>query len=189
MDALDLLISDHNRLRGLFQQFDEAKAREDRPTLEAVAAKMHAELGVHTTIEEEILYPAIQGLTDELGDEVAEGLEEHHEVNLLMAEVVRLAPDQTEWIAKWTVIIENTEHHAGEEENEMFPKVRSHTDATWRNDLGDHLDRRKGELGAPTTADREDLTVEQIRELASAQLIPGRSTMTSDELRATVSPG
>jgi phage gp16-like protein len=51
------------------------------------------------------------------------------------------------------------------------------------------LEARKAELGAPTTADKEYLTAEQLKELASAQQIPGRSSMTKEELVATVAPG
>ena len=68
-------------------------------------------------------------------------------------------------------------------------RVRSRTKADWRGQLGDKLDARKGELGAPTLADRIDLTVEQLHTLATEQEIPGRSKMSADELRATVSPG
>ena len=189
MDALDLLIADHNRVRGLFKLFKDASEKDDQSTMVEVAAKMRTELEVHTTIEEEMFYPAIRELTDEVGDSVAEGLEEHHEVKVLLAELADLSADDDAWKAKWTVITENVEHHAGEEEDEMFPKVRGKTKAEWRDQLGAKLDARKGELGAPTLADRIDLTVEQLHTLATEQEIPGRSKMSADELRATVSPG
>jgi hemerythrin superfamily protein len=188
MYALDLLITDHNRVRGLFHQFEQASDADDRSAMEAVAAKMREELDVHTTIEEEIFYPAVRELTDEVGDTVAEGLEEHHEVKVLMAEVAELASDDPAWKAKWTVIVENVEHHAGEEESDLFPKVRSATTAEQRKQWGEQLDLRKGELGAPTLADRSDLSAKQVHDLAGEQDIPGRSKMSTDDLRATVSP-
>jgi hemerythrin superfamily protein len=189
VDAIDLLTADHNRVRGLFKLFKDASEKDDRSTMVEVAAKMRTELEVHTTIEEEIFYPAIRGADEEIGETVAEGLEEHHEVKVLLRELEDLAPDDEAWKAKWTVITENVEHHAGEEESDMFPKVRSQTEADWREQLGDKLDRRKGELGAPTMADRIDLTSAQVKTLATEQEIPGRSKMSADELRATVSPG
>ena len=188
MDALDLLIADHNRVRGLFKQFKDASEKDDQSTMVEVAAKMRTELEVHTTIEEEIFYPAVRELTDEVGETVAEGLEEHHEVKVLLQELSDLAPDDEAWKAKWTVITENVEHHAGEEESDMFPKVRTATAADWRAQLGDKLDGRKGDLGAPTMADRIDLTADEVKTLATEQEIPGRSKMSADELRATVSP-
>jgi hypothetical protein len=71
---------------------------------------------------------------------------------------------------------------------DLFPKVRSATDADRRKQWGEQLDLRKGELGLPTLADRADLSAAEVHDLAGEQDIPGRSTMSTDELRATVSP-
>ena len=75
-----------------------------------------------------------------------------------------------------------------EEEKELFPKVRSNTSAEQRTSLGDRMEARKAELGAPTLADKIDLTGEQLTELAKEQEIPGRSKMSTDELRMAVAP-
>jgi hemerythrin superfamily protein len=189
MDALTLLITDHNRVRGLFTRFRDADEADDTDTMQALAAQMRQEIEVHTTIEEEIFYPAVRELDDEISDTVAEGLEEHHEVEVLMGELVDLTPDDQAWKAKWTVVMENVEHHAGEEESELFPAVRKELDGEQLDELGARLDARKGELGAPTLADRAGLTAADVRRLATDQEIPGRSTMSAEELRATVSPG
>jgi hypothetical protein len=71
----------------------------------------------------------------------------------------------------------------------MFPLVRRAFDADAQKGLVRRLESRKSELGAPTLADKQDLTVEQLRELASEQRIPGRSDMDREELLATVAPG
>jgi hemerythrin superfamily protein len=188
MDALSLLITDHNRVRGLFARFQEADEAGDVETMAALAAQMREELDVHTAIEEEIFYPAVRGLDDEVGETVAEGVEEHHEVKVLLGELESLTPADEAWKAKWTVVIENVEHHAGEEENELFPAVRKALGSDRLEAVGAELDARKGELGAPTLADRAGLTAADVRRLASDQEIPGRSKMDTEELRATVSP-
>ena len=38
---------------------------------------------IHTTIEEEIFYPAIHDLSEEIGETVDEGLQEHHVADVL----------------------------------------------------------------------------------------------------------
>jgi hemerythrin superfamily protein len=188
MDALDLLIGDHNRVRGLFSKFKDAKESDDLETMTTVTSKVLEELGVHTTIEEEIFYPAMQDVNDEIHDLITEGYEEHHVAKGIMGEIASMTPNTEDWAAKVTVLIENVEHHADEEEKEMFPKVRSATSAADRDMLGERLEARKAELGAPTTADTIDLTKEQLTELAQQQDIPGRSTMSREELAASVDP-
>jgi hemerythrin superfamily protein len=188
MDALTMLIADHNRVRGLFSRFKQARESDNTAEMAELAPKIFTELEVHTTIEEEIFYPTVHDLSGEVGEVVDEGIEEHHVAKMLMGEVQGLDPGADEWVAKMSVLMENVEHHAEEEEKEMFPKVRSNTGAEDRKALGERLDRRKGELGAPTLADSIDLTDEELRRLASEQAIPGRSSMSHEELAATVDP-
>jgi hemerythrin superfamily protein len=187
MDAVTLLAGDHNRVRGLFAQFNDAQENEDVDTMTALATRIFQELQIHTTIEEEIFYPAVRSSgNDELTELVAEGIEEHHVVDQLMEEMGTMEAGSEQWIAKMTVMIENVEHHADEEESDMFPKVRSSMSDL--ETLAQQLDARKGQLGAPTLAERIDLTKTELLELAKEQEIPGRSTMSQEELAAAVAP-
>jgi hemerythrin superfamily protein len=186
MDALDLLTADHNRVRGLFTRFKKAKENEDTSTMHSIAQVVFEELEVHTTIEERVFYPWAHDLSDEIGDLVDEGQQEHHVVKMLMEELQALEAGADEWVAKMTVLIENVEHHAEEEESEMFPGVRSKTSAQDRTTLADQLEAKKRDLGAPTLADKIDLTAAALREMAKEQEIPGRSKMDREHLAATV---
>jgi hemerythrin superfamily protein len=189
MDSITLLTADHNRVRGLFTRFGEAKERDDVDAMRGLADEIVTELEVHTRIEEEIFYPEVRELNDEIEEMVAEGLEEHHVVDVLIDELQGVTPGDEPWVAKMTVIIENVEHHASEEESELFPAVRQAMDADDLADQARNLEDRKAQLGAPTIADKEHLSVERLQELASRQEIPGRSSMDREELLATVAPG
>jgi len=188
MDAISLLVADHNRVRGLFARFQAAEEADDTTQMMELAAKIIIELEVHTTIEEEIFYPAIHDADEELKDIVDEGIEEHHVAKVLIEEIKMLTPEDDAWAAKMKVLIESVEHHAGEEEEEMFPETRKNFDKPTLEDLGVRLEARKAQLGAPTAADKEHLTTEQLKELAKEQEIPGRSSMDREELVATVDP-
>lgn len=188
MDALSLLTADHNRVRGLFSRFQAAEEEKDTTTMMELAAKIIVELEVHTTIEEEIFYPEIKGANEEIKDTVDEGIEEHHVAKTLIEEIKGLTPEDDAWVAKMKVLIESVEHHATEEEEEMFPETKKTFDTATLEDLGVRLEARKAQLGAPTAADKEHLTTEQLKELATEQEIPGRSSMGRDELVATVDP-
>lgn len=188
MDGLDLLIGDHNRVRGLFARFREAHENDDPPAMGKLADRIFEELELHTAIEEQILYPAVHDLSEELAEDVDEGVQEHHVVDVLIEEARALEPGDPEWVAKLTVLIESVEHHAEEEETELFPQVRSATDAGTREDWGERFEAMKAEHGAPTPAQATELTTEDLRHRASKEQIPGRSTMTREDLIATVDP-
>jgi len=188
MDALALLTADHNRVRGLIARFKTAKDSDDTQVLSQLATEIIDELQVHTSIEETQFYPWVKGISEDTKDTVTEGVEEHHVVKMLISEIQALEPGDDQWVAKMTVLIENVEHHAKEEEEELFPTVRSNTSATDRETLGEKLEAEKKKLGAPVLADKIDLTLAELKALASTQEIPGRSTMDHDELAATVAP-
>ena len=157
MDALTLLIGDHNRVKGLSTKFKAAHEAEDQETAVLVASAIFQELEVHTTIEETVYYPAITELSDEIHELVVEGIEEHNVVKNLIAEARGMDPEDEHWAAKVTVMIENVEHHVEEEEKEMFPKVRSAAQGTFLEELAEQLEAKKAELGAPTLRDKIDL--------------------------------
>ena len=188
MDVLTLLTADHNRVRGLFTRFQSAEESGDTAEMAQLAPKILEELEVHATIEEEIFYPAVSEASEEIHDVVVEGVEEHNVVKQLAEEVKALSPEDETWAAKMKVMIENVEHHAEEEEQEMFPQVRRALGAPALAELGERLEARKAELGAPTAADKEHLSTEELKALATEQEIPGRSSMDRDELVATVAP-
>ena len=50
---------------------------------------------MHTTIEEQTFYPRVHDVTEEVGEVVDEGLEEHHVVKLLMEEIASSSPPTT----------------------------------------------------------------------------------------------
>lgn len=188
MDALALLTADHNRVRGLITRFKAAKEEESTEDMAGLGMTIVKELQVHTSIEEQHFYPWARELSDEVKETIDEGFEEHHVAKTLIEELGSLDPADDTWSAKMTVLIENVEHHAEEEETEMFRLIRSATSAEDRAEMGETLEEAKAALGAPVLADKIDLTTGELQQLASDQEIPGRSSMKHDELAATVAP-
>jgi hemerythrin superfamily protein len=144
MKATDLLTKQHKEVKALFKQVLKTEnAGERRKFLDKISLALQA----HTTIEEEMFYPAVRGLgTEKAKEMVAEALEEHHVVKLVLKELPNVDLDDERFEAKMTVLSELVEHHADEEEEEMFKTAQK---------IGD--DGLK-ELGARMQARFEGLT-------------------------------
>jgi hemerythrin superfamily protein len=184
MDVIALLIADHNRVRGLIARYKEA---DDTSAKRVLASKMIDELQIHMMVEEKIFYQSVKDRSEEIGEDVGEGYEEHHVAKLLIGEIETLEPGTDQWVAKMTVLIEIVEHHVDEEEDELFPSVRSKSKVEWRNELGDRLGETEADLGSTPLETKLLLTNAALHDLASAESIPGRSSMDHDTLAATVS--
>lgn len=181
MDALQVLKADHDKVRDLFMRFRAAESDGDTSLMAEVTSEIFTELEVHTAIEERIFYPAVQKAGgSELEDLTAESNEEHHVVDLLMAEVRELSPSDDAYAAKMKVLIENVEHHAGEEESEMFPEVRNLFDEDELARLGAELQREKHIVQV------EKMSVEDLRRAARHLEVEGHSQMDRDALTSAV---
>ena len=140
MDAITLLTTDHDKVRGLFDQFRTAKDAEDMDRMRSLQQEIFSELETHTRIEEDIFYPAVRELDeDEMTETVAEGIQEHHVVKVLMREIDDVSGEET-FESKMTVLIENVEHHADEEEKELFPELREKMSQARLEELGAEME-------------------------------------------------
>jgi hemerythrin superfamily protein len=141
MDALELLKQDHEKVKELFEEAEEAEGKQQQDIFEQIKS----ELETHARIEETVFYPAIQKL-DELKDMVLESLEEHKQIKTLLREIENLASDSEKFEPKLQVLMENVEHHAEEEEEgKMFPKIRQIMNKQQLEQLGSELETAKGQ--------------------------------------------
>lgn len=140
MDALELLKQDHQAVKSLFDQIDDAEDAKQRKKL---FDQIDTELNIHAHIEETVFYPEMQKI-DELKEMVEEALEEHQEVKTLLEEIEGLDPENEQFSASLEELMENVEHHVAEEEDEMFPKVREQCDQATLDRLGEQLESAKG---------------------------------------------
>ena len=123
-DAVDLLSDDHLAAGKVFKQYEKlAKKNGPAAQRKALADKVCAMLTVHTTIEEEIFYPAARaaGLDNDM---MNEALIEHASAKELIAQIRAGKPGQNYFDAKVKVLSDYIEHHVLEEHTEMFPKCR-----------------------------------------------------------------
>lgn len=141
-DALQLLRTDHNGVKELFKQFEQA---EDSKTKGEIVQKTIMELEVHSQIEEEIFYPALRRQEDTDEAMLDEADEEHHVVALLIEELRDMRPGSGRYDAKFKVLSENVKHHIDEEESELFPRAAEKGQERLQL-LGARMEKRKAEL-------------------------------------------
>jgi hemerythrin superfamily protein len=142
-DAIAMLTEDHNKVKALFKQFEKLKEQDDADEeISDLVAQICAELTIHTTLEEEIFYPAVRESIDD-DDLMDEADVEHASAKELIAELETGSPGDDHYNAKVTVLGEYVVHHVKEEEGEMFPKARKAIDT---EAIGAELAARKSEL-------------------------------------------
>ncbi|MEO8310631.1 MAG: hemerythrin domain-containing protein [Caldimonas sp.] len=143
-DATRLLADDHREVRALFAQYRQlAEGRSPGDERQPLAEEICTLLTVHAAIEEEIFYPAARAADVDAGV-LDEAEVEHASAKDLIAQIRDMAPDAPLYDAKVRVLGEYIDHHAGEEEQELFPECRaSGMDLA---DLGVRLAARKAEL-------------------------------------------
>ncbi|MDZ4244123.1 MAG: hemerythrin domain-containing protein [Candidatus Doudnabacteria bacterium] len=140
MDALELLKTDHKKVKQLFEK---AEGNKNDKLQKQIFEQIKAELETHAHIEETVFYPAI-AKNEDLKDMVLESLEEHKQVKTLLREMESLTSDSEKFEPKLKVLMENVEHHAvEEEEGKMFPKVRKFMNAAALEQLGNELKAAK----------------------------------------------
>jgi hemerythrin-like domain-containing protein len=150
MDALQLLKSDHDKVKKLLTDGESTTERGEKTRTELFAT-IKGELLVHERIEEEIFYPALRE-HPKAKDIVLEAYEEHDVVDTIMSELEMTDVADETWGAKFKVMKENLEHHIEEEEGEMFKQARSVFETDELEQLGNRMAelklRASQEIGA-----------------------------------------
>ena len=148
-DAIALLKADHKKVRGLLSDFEDTSNRATTQR-EELLQTIERELKIHTRIEEEIFYPAFREAAEKQDDKrlFYEALEEHHVVDLVLAELPQVDPAADTFEAKITVLRELIEHHVEEEQDEIFPMAEKKLGKERIAELGEQLEERSDALEA-----------------------------------------
>jgi len=147
-DAVALIKADHRKVEQLFREFEDAGDRAYK-TKQQLVEQIIRELEVHATLEEETYYPAVEAKAKKDGRElIAEAVEEHHVVKVLLGELASMDAEDEAFDAKVTVLMENVRHHVEEEESEMLPQSEELLGKEELERLGAQMAARKQQLGA-----------------------------------------
>jgi iron-sulfur cluster repair protein YtfE (RIC family) len=148
LDAITLLREDHALLRKLSKELSET-VEEEADRRKKLLQRLEAELKAHTTIEEELFYPAFLDASDDIEDarKVAEGIEEHRACDRKVIPDMHHADNGSiAFSGQAKVLKDYIFHHLKEEEEDMFPCVKKLISAEALEALGSKMQARKREL-------------------------------------------
>jgi hemerythrin superfamily protein/ElaB/YqjD/DUF883 family membrane-anchored ribosome-binding protein len=118
-DAIALLEEDHATLRRLLRRGSSAAVAKRADVLKELKQTLQS----HERMEEEVFYPALKenAATSRL---VMDNTMEHQVVDEILGEIEQTDPSDPLWTDRFAAVRANLEHHAGEEETDLFPVVR-----------------------------------------------------------------
>ncbi|MGW2824001.1 hemerythrin domain-containing protein [Streptomyces sp. NPDC001443] len=145
-NVIDELMTDHREVEELFGKIDALPPGDRDRKLYADQATM--ELVRHSVAEEACLYPAVREHVVG-GDALADReLEEHACAERLMKDLEGCAADDPRFDALVDSLMTEVRDHIGDEENNLFPRLRAACEPAALDDLGDKV--RRAKKAAPT---------------------------------------
>lgn len=146
-NAIELLKADHEKVKKLLNDLTDTttRAEKKRPQL---LEEIEQELEIHTHLEEKIFYPAFKKAGNSNHDELYfEAFEEHRVVSdLVLPDLKKTDPTSEKFSGRAKILKELIEHHADEEENNMFKKAKQSLSSDELEALGEQMNQRKQEL-------------------------------------------
>lgn len=147
MNAIELLTQDHKNVKALLEELAATTPRGVKKRTELLG-KIKIAIEAHTAIEEEIFYPAFKqaGEKDD-AKTYFEALEEHRAAgDLVLPDLLKTEPSSEQFSGRAKVLKELVEHHADEEEKEMFKRAKALMNKKTLEELGEQMAKRKLEL-------------------------------------------
>jgi len=135
MDALTLLMSQHEEVNALFEELEDTDDEDDKL---ALFTELSNSFAAHAAIEEKIFYPA--AYANATAGLLGEALEEHMAAKRTIAELLTMSPGDEQFDAKVKILKQQIEHHVEEEEGKLFPRVKKELEAKELEALGAELE-------------------------------------------------
>ncbi|MFP5320422.1 MAG: hemerythrin domain-containing protein [Acidimicrobiia bacterium] len=190
--ATELIQSEHRQVEALFSRFEETGDRD-------VAMEICDLLERHTEMEEQILYPELKSVDEDLYEDAKE---EHEEADELIQKIRQAEGDELR-----DLVLElkgDIQHHVEDEETEDLPAMEESCGTERMDQLGQEMEQwrsSRGGGGDGAVAGRDatdvegaagkeellDLTKDELYEKAKEADISGRSDMNKDELAEELS--
>lgn len=136
-DITDLILRQHEDFRRRFVDLWDLRPESDVKALGSLWRELADLLEVHASAEEAILYPVLlKKGGDEAPDETLDAIGDHNEIRDAVREAAQHVPSSSPW---WDAVLEcrmANDEHLAEEERDVIPDFREHSDPKLRQSLG-----------------------------------------------------
>jgi len=182
VELFRILVKQHREVDKILSQLADTEDT-DTGRREALFTSLKGKLLSHAKAEEKTFYVALSRAGEKKDTKHAK--HEHREIEEAFAELDACAYDDEDFLAKVEELTDKVKHHVEEEESEIFDSARESIDAEVLDGLaGEFQAQQKQELMALGVDDDgfEELTKDELMEEARDRDMPGRSSMSKDEL-------
>jgi hemerythrin superfamily protein len=140
IDVVDELTADHREATAML---DEILTTTDPQTRRDLADTVITELVRHSVAEEMYVYPVIEETFPDGKQVVEHDIEEHKELERTMKELESLDATDARFVELVGELREQLHHHATDEEDEQFPRLRTYVTREKLVQMREQVDRAK----------------------------------------------
>jgi hemerythrin-like domain-containing protein len=143
-DVIDILTHDHREVEQMFAELEMLRENHPEAAMQRrkdLAEQVTIELVRHSVAEEADVYPAVKRKVSKTEAEHAK--EEHAEAEETMTRLEALSPEDPSFDAELATLMHEIREHVAEEEQEMFPHMRSVFSAGELVELGRKVEATK----------------------------------------------
>lgn len=154
---------DHTHVLANFHKYDPNASTSNR---QALVDMVCLALEIHTQLEEEIFYPALQAVMT--GNEVlTKSVPEHDQVRDLIGQLRSMTPDDASYTSTFMQLMRSVIHHVADEETVLLPEAERLL-ADRLSELGAEMTKRRLQLAAPHTG---ELAMNTMRTMPASSML------------------
>ena len=183
-DVVDVIKDQHRRIDRLLEQ-----AQEEDADVASLVRQVADLLIPHSEAEEDFVYPTIRQKASDAGSDVKDGVAEHHHIEDMLRTLLEQEPGDPGYDGMLAALTGELRHHVEEEEQELLPLLQEKASGDELAAMGERFERATsgGSSGRTDSGSGDgELTRDQLYEKAKEQDVPGRSSMTKEELKDAV---
>jgi hemerythrin superfamily protein len=178
-DVVEVIKSQHRRIDQLLDQ-----AQQEGADVGSLVQQVADLLIPHSEAEEDFVYPTIRAKASDAGDDVQDGVAEHHHIEDMLRSLLAQEPGDPGYDGTLAALTGELRHHVEEEEQELLPLLEEKASSDELARMGERFEQAT--TGGSSGSGGDEPTRDELYEKAKEQDVPGRSSMTKDELKDAV---